>query len=104
MNKGYIVYSPIVFTHPIWEAYLLTDAKDPDFYTLKNLYYWKHQSWLDYDRSMMKACDSCLVLMLDGWQESKGIKQEMQFFAEEGRQIQFTTLVDLRNFSNVLKP
>lgn len=61
---GMWVYSPIVHYH--MPSLLIDLPTDSDF-------------WWDINRSMLDRCDMLVVLTLDGWQESKGVKQEIEY-------------------------
>lgn len=62
MRQGKHVYSPIAHTHPIAKFGLPLD--------------WSF--WGEYDRKFLAVCESMIVLMLDGWDKSKGVSAEMQ--------------------------
>ena len=38
-----------------------------------------HEYWMRVDKTFMRHCDEVWVLMLDGWNESKGVKMEIEF-------------------------
>lgn len=63
MQKGFIVYSPIVHMHPIAIAHDL--PRD-----------WEY--WKKVDSEMVTRCDSFWILTLDGWKQSLGIANELQ--------------------------
>lgn len=65
VQSGLLVYSPIVASVPIAN---LTD--DP--------YYTTWGFWKEYDESFMYRCDHLLILTLDGWQFSEGMKEEIK--------------------------
>lgn len=44
---------------------------------------------------MMERCDKCLVLTIDGWQDSKGVRQEMDYFTRVGKPVYFVRLSDI---------
>ncbi len=60
IRDGKTVYSPIVNSHVLVEHGLPTD--------------W--ESWARFDRDIIRRCDSLLVLMLDGWSNSVGVRAE----------------------------
>lgn len=63
IGRGLHVFSPISHSHPIAEACgLPTDAN----------------YWYQYDLIMLSCCDKLLVLMLDGWAESAGVRMEIE--------------------------
>jgi hypothetical protein len=39
----------------------------------------EHEFWLDYDCHILKQCDELLVLRIEGWETSRGVKMEMDF-------------------------
>lgn len=66
LEAGVKVYSPIAHTHPL-AIYGNIDPLD-------------HSIWMSFDEAMMEAADALIVLEMDGWEESKGIKHEIDFF------------------------
>ena len=73
MQTGIHVFSPIAHTHPIAEFGL------PG--------HWEF--WEEYDRKFIKWCDSVTVLMLDGWQDSKGVNAEISIAVDLGKPVAF---------------
>lgn len=58
------VWSPIVHCHEMAEAYSLpTDA----------------EFWKEYNFDFMRRADKMYILRIPGWDESKGIKMEIEF-------------------------
>lgn len=74
MQAGLFVYSPIAHTHPIAEVCDLPLGCD---------------FWYQYDRVMLSRCQCMVVLMLDGWTESTGIKGELAIAEELGIPVEF---------------
>lgn len=66
MQRGISVFSPIVHTHYIAE-YTGLDPIDHDF-------------WMDADRIFMDKCDSLVVAQMSGWEESRGVRAEIDYF------------------------
>jgi len=63
MKLGHVVYSPIAHSHPIaMRSGLPTD--------------WDY--WKTFDHAMITRSTSLMVLMLPGWEESEGVKAEVQ--------------------------
>ena len=62
MLEGLHIFSPISHTHPIALAGDLPTGFD---------------FWEQYDRAILETCRQVLVLMLDGWKESKGVTAEI---------------------------
>jgi hypothetical protein len=74
MERGEVVFSPIAHTHPIaMKGNLPTD--------------WEY--WKKVDEEFIKACSKLGVLMLDGWEDSEGIEEEMKLARSVGKQIIF---------------
>ena len=69
MSRGLHIFSPISHTHPIAVAGSLpTD--------------W--QFWQAYDRAILATCCKLIVLQLEGWNESVGVRAEMAIADELG--------------------
>ncbi len=73
MKKGIHVFSPISHTHPI-AMYGLPLGWD---------------FWEQFDRWYIERCDEVWVLMLDGWQESRGVTAEIGIATEMGKVIRY---------------
>lgn len=73
MIAGIKVYSPIAHTHPL-AVYGDIDPLD-------------HDIWLPFDEAMMTASDVLIVARMKGWDQSKGIAHEIQFFERAGKPI-----------------
>src|SRR4051794_12559064 len=70
IKAGRVVYSPITMTHPIDIA--LAGATN----TLGSDY------WVAFDEAFMEMCSEMVVICLDGWQRSSGVKREIAYFTE----------------------
>lgn len=64
LRQGQHVYSPIVACHPMALAHALPTDDE-----------W----WSEYDRDMLTRCVELYVLCLPGWEESKGVAQEIEW-------------------------
>jgi nucleoside 2-deoxyribosyltransferase len=73
MRAGCFVHSPISHGHPIAAHGVPTD--------------W--QFWEAHDRRFLEQCDVVVVLMLDGWQESRGVQAEIQIANELGKPVRY---------------
>jgi len=67
------VFSPIAHSHPI--------AKHGGIDPLD------HSIWMPLDHAMMKAADALAIVRLPTWQESKGIREEIETFVAAGKPI-----------------
>ncbi len=71
------VYSPIVHCHEMAKKHKLpTDAA----------------YWQDYNETMLRAADELYVLMLHKWQNSVGVRMELEFWENLGRTPIFVSL------------
>ncbi len=73
LRAGHAVFSAIVHSHPLVRFGLPSD--------------WKF--WEQIDREHLKRCDEVVVLMLDGWRESRGVQAELRFAAELGKPVRY---------------
>ena len=74
MVKGLLIFSPIAHTHPIAVAGDL--PKGWDF-------------WAKYDREFLNFCDEIWVLMLDGWEQSRGVAGEIAIMEDMGKLVKY---------------
>ncbi len=72
IKKGINAYSPIAHAHPV----ALHGNLDPHDYSL----------WLPYDLMLFKS-NSLFVAEMTGWEDSKGIKHEVEYFFKTGKPI-----------------
>lgn len=75
IKSGRIVFSPITMTHPIDVVLATEDA------TLGSDY------WVDFDEAFMEFCSEMIILNIDGWNTSSGIKREILYFQSKGKPI-----------------
>lgn len=73
MQAGIKVYSPIAHTHPL-AIFGKIDPLD-------------HAIWMPFDEAMMDAAAVLIVAHMDGWEESHGIADEIEFFERRGKSI-----------------
>jgi hypothetical protein len=66
IEAGQLVYSPIVYTHPI-ARYVGLDPFD-------------HAFWAAFNKPMIDRCDILLVAHFDGWDASEGVAMEIAEF------------------------
>lgn len=72
MNYGEFLISPIVHCHePAVRHKLPTD--------------WQY--WRDYCTVMISKCDAVYVLVIDGYQDSTGVRDEVEIAKELGKEI-----------------
>jgi hypothetical protein len=77
MREGQCIYSPITSMH-----YLSRHMTDVP-----------HRFWLDHDLAILARCDKMIVLQLEGWEQSEGLKAEIAFAAEHNIPIEFMEFV-----------
>jgi nucleoside 2-deoxyribosyltransferase len=73
LRAGEVVFSPIVHSHSLIEFELPTA--------------WSY--WERIDRVHLERCDEVAVLMLDGWRESIGVREEIAMARALGKPVRF---------------
>jgi len=71
IRQGMTIFSPIAHTHAITQCGLPVD--------------W--QFWEPHDRRFLELCDELIVLMLDGWKESIGVRAEIDIALASGKSV-----------------
>lgn len=74
MRRGDVVFSPISHTHPIAEECDLPKG-------------WEF--WESFDRAYLAASRLLVILCIDGWQESTGVRAEFKIATEMGIPVEF---------------
>jgi hypothetical protein len=74
-NHGYFVFLPI--------SYKEAGALGGD-----------RKAWAEYDGRMLSCCDLLMVLTIPGWQESAGVKAEMNLAASSGKPVRFLNIAN----------
>ena len=75
IKYGIRIFCPIVHTHPLAiHGNIDNDAGDLEF-------------WLGVDGPMMDAAVGLIVIKMDGWNKSKGVKAEIEKFREDDKPI-----------------
>lgn len=82
MKDRWIVFSPLSHSVPIAKTGH-TPMQDWEF--------WKRQ-----DFAFIIWCDKLVVLELDGWKESVGVQEEIEFAKNLGKEIFYTTVDEIR--------
>ena len=72
---GVDAFSPIVHTHPVAKHGGLNNVD--------------HEFWMRRDRWFMERCDSLLVMRLPGWDTSRGVQEEIDFFNDCAKPVCF---------------
>lgn len=75
IRQGYVVFSPIAHSHGIAQHGLPLD--------------WGY--WERHDRRLLAACDELWVLMLDGWEDSRGVQAEVAIAQAMGKPVRFVS-------------
>ena len=71
VHAGRVVFSPIVHGHPLVRFGLPTD--------------WSFWQWFNTEH--LRRCDEMLVLQIDGWQESEGVRAEIELARAMGKRV-----------------
>ena len=78
MEAGEIVFSPLSMSHPI-EGHM-AEIHDTEW-------------WMRIDHAFMEHCDSCLVIDVPGWETSKGVGLEIEWFRACNRPVLLASAV-----------
>jgi hypothetical protein len=81
MQQGYVVFSPIAHSHAV-ETNGMDKLETGDF-------------WLDQDLVVLSKCDKVIVLMLPGWEYSRGVKREVEFAKKNNIEVEYLTYESL---------
>lgn len=73
MRQGHAVFSPIAHSHCICAYGLPTD--------------WRF--WEPFDRLQIERCSEVVVLTLDGWEASQGVRAEILIATELGKPVRY---------------
>lgn len=79
MKRGEVIFSPITHCHYLAQEH--ASFEGPDF-------------WLTQDLAILRRCDKLLVLQLDGWENSVGLKREIEFATEHNIPVEYISLED----------
>jgi hypothetical protein len=74
LTKRQWVFAPIVHCHELKKILELPGD---------------HTFWLDYDCHILKLCEKLVVLRLEGWEESKGVRMEIEFAQANGIPVEY---------------
>jgi uncharacterized protein DUF1937 len=77
IEQGLIVYSPLTMTHPV-DLVLAREGE-----TLGSDY------WVRFDEAFMAVCSRMVILKLDGWESSSGVRRETEWFVSHGQPIEY---------------
>lgn len=80
---GQIVFCPVVHSHPLVQFDLPIE--------------WEY--WERFDREHLARCDELVVLMLDGWRESRGVQAEIDLAIELDMPIRYLAPAMISNLS-----
>lgn len=84
MRQGIHIFSPIVYS-----GIGLTDYREP-VGPLPN----EHDFWLSFDLDMMRRCEALWILCIEGWKESRGVRQEEQAAMALGMPMQYKVIIE----------
>ncbi len=72
-RAGRSAFSPVVHSHPLVALGLPTDWA-----------FWRH-----LDRAFLARCDEVVVLTLEGWEQSVGVREEVRIAGELGKPVRY---------------
>jgi len=73
VHAGRVVFSPIVHGHSLVRLGLPTD--------------WSF--WQRFDMDHLRRCDEVIVLRIDGWRESEGVRAEVELARAMGKRVEY---------------
>lgn len=76
LTKGIWVYPAITCTHPTWVNHLSKMTAD-----------FRH--WKGLNHAFVRGAVGVFVLRIDGWEQSRGVADEMAFAKELGKPVEF---------------
>jgi hypothetical protein len=76
MLEGHLIYSPIAHNDGV-HRYLPEDLRH------------SHEFWMSVDLPMLARCDELWVLQLAGWEDSRGLKREIEDMTKWKKKIQY---------------
>jgi hypothetical protein len=74
MLRGSTVFAPIAHSHPIGQ--IIDKPTD-------------HEFWMRQDFAVLQHCAEMVVLMIDGWDRSRGVREEIEFCNTYGIPIRY---------------
>ncbi len=74
VNKGLMIFAPIVYTHP-----MAVNCKLPGDWA-----YWKA-----FDEHFLAFCDTIYVLRVPGWEDSIGVQAEIDYMTQRGKEVRY---------------
>lgn len=89
-KHGIFSFAPIAYNSP-WEE---VEKFAPNF-----------EVWEEFDKAYVERCSGVIVLMIDGWDRSIGVTEEIRFAKELNIPVYYTTQKQLENgeILNILK-
>lgn len=91
IELGHLIFSPIVYTHPIAEMTSFAPVNTAEAMS----------GWMDYDKAMIDKCDELWVLELDGWAQSRGVEAERNHALATGKTVRHIEYPSLREIGHV---
>ena len=76
VKRGVVVFSPVTMTHPMDVVLAGENTLGSEF-------------WGKFDEAFMDKCSEMIILEIDGWDSSSGIRREIEFFKKSGKPISF---------------
>ena len=78
MQAGNVVFSPIAHSHAV-AAHLPQDLL------------MSHEFWMAQDIPLLRYADKLVVLLIDGWRESRGVSAEIDYAINISKAIEYVT-------------
>ena len=88
VERGLVVYSPIVHSHPL-TLYSRLNPVD-------------HKLWMKVDAPMLEGATALIVAAIESWRLSDGIKFEIDQFRRQGRQIIYWDAIHMEEIDTLI--
>lgn len=72
VKDGHVLFCPITHSHPMAQRSTVPEGAEG------------HKIWMNLDLTILERCDILYVVMIKGWEESRGVQEEIKFAHNKG--------------------
>ena len=80
IEQGHLVFSPIVHSDPIANLVAFSPINHAEG---------ELSGWMAYDFGFIDKCDAVWVLTIDGWDQSWGVRAEIEYAERTGKPVEY---------------
>lgn len=91
IEKGHLIFSPIVHSHPIADQVSFSSQNVPGAMS----------PWMKYDHAMIDKSDELWVLMLPEWEKSLGVANEIEYALSQGKTVRYIEYPTFRETEHI---